>query len=68
MFQKAIFARRNEINLRRREDVDASLWDALNDVEMAMVFPTDDYAYPGKREWKDLVKSCLLYTSDAADE
>ncbi len=56
MFQKAIFARRNEINLRRREDVDASLWDALNDVEMAMVFPTDDYAYPGKREWKDLVK------------
>ncbi len=56
MFQKAIFARRNEINERRREDVDASLWDALNDVEMAMVFPQDDYAYPGRQEWADLVK------------
>ncbi|MED5447864.1 MAG: hypothetical protein VYA62_06520, partial [Planctomycetota bacterium] len=56
MFQKAIFARRNEINERRREDVDASLWDALNDVEMAMVFPQEDYAYPGRQEWADLVK------------
>ena len=61
MYQKAIFARRNEINDRRREDVDASLWDALNDVELAMVFPKDDYAYPGRQEWADLVKRRKRY-------
>ena len=61
MFHKAIFARRSEINDRRREDVDASLWDALNDVEMAMVFPMDDYAYPGRQEWADLVKRRKRY-------